>query len=66
MDNLQQLKTSVNNRQNGQRNIIYEYHKVALETYELMAKDIKRKIIRNLCLSILIFDKSDDMVIHFP
>ncbi|MFI9578816.1 accessory Sec system translocase SecA2 [Staphylococcus capitis] len=66
VDNLQQLKASVNNRQNGQRNIIYEYHKVALETYELMAKDIKRKIIRNLCLSILTFDKSDDMVIHFP
>lgn len=66
VDNLQQLKASVNNRQNGQRNIVYEYHKVALETYELMAKDIKRKIIRNLCLSILTFDKSDDMVIHFP
>ncbi|MFW3527767.1 accessory Sec system translocase SecA2 [Staphylococcus caprae] len=66
VDNLQQLKASVNNRQNGQRNVIFEYHKVALETYELMTKDVKRKMIRNLCLSILTFDKFDDMVIHFP
>lgn len=66
VDNLQQLKASVNNRQNGQRNVIFEYHKVALETYESMSKDIKRKIIRNLCLSIITFDKKDQMVIHFP
>ena len=43
----QQLKASVNNRQNGQRNVIFEYHKVALETYVLMTKDVKRKMIRN-------------------
>ena len=66
VDNLQQLKASVNNRQNGQRNVIFEYHKVALETYEYMSEDIKRKMVRNLCLSILTFDKDGDMVIHFP
>lgn len=66
VDNLQQLKASVNNRQNGQRNVIFEYHKVALETYEYMSEDIKRKMVRNLCLSILAFDKDGDMVIHFP
>ena len=55
---LQQLKASVNNRQNGQRNAIFEYHRVALETYEHMTMNIKREMIRNLCLSILTFDKS--------
>ena len=42
VDQLQQLKASVNNRQNGQRNAIFEYHKVALETYEMMLINIKR------------------------
>ena len=59
VDNLQQLKASVNNRQNGQRNVIFEYHKVALETYEYMSEDIKRKMVRNLCLSILAFDRTE-------
>lgn len=66
VDQLQQLKASVNNRQNGQRNAIFEYHKVALETYETMIINIKRSIIRNLCLSILTFDNKQDLVIHFP
>ncbi|UDI77286.1 accessory Sec system translocase SecA2 [Staphylococcus taiwanensis] len=66
VDQLQQLKASVNNRQNGQRNAIFEYHKVALETYEMMMIKVKRDIIRNLCLSILTFDKDNDLVVHFP
>lgn len=66
VDQLQQLKASVNNRQNGQRNAIFEYHKVALETYEMMLINIKRATIRNLCLSILTFDKEQDLVVHFP
>ena len=66
VDQLQQLKASVNNRQNGQRNAIFEYHKVALETYDMMLINIKRGIIRNLCLSILTFDKEQDLVAHFP
>ncbi|PNZ67037.1 accessory Sec system translocase SecA2 [Staphylococcus croceilyticus] len=66
VDQLQQLKASVNNRQNGQRNAMFEYHKVALETYENMIIKVKREIIRNLCQSILMFDKDDDLVIHFP
>ncbi|NKN67117.1 accessory Sec system translocase SecA2 [Staphylococcus haemolyticus] len=66
VDQLQQLKASVNNRQNGQRNAIFEYHKVALETYEMMLINIKRTTIRNLCLSILTFDKDQDLVVHFP
>lgn len=46
VDYLQQLKSNVNNRQNGQRNAIYEYHKVALESYEIMTMKLKRNIIR--------------------
>ena len=66
VDQLQQLKASVNNRQNGQRNAIFEYHKVALETYEMMLINIQRATISNLCLSILTFDKDQDLVVHFP
>ena len=66
VDYLQQLKANVNNRQNGQRNAIYEYHKVALESYEDMIITLKRNIIRNLCLSIITFDKHGDLVIYFP
>lgn len=66
VDQLQQLKASVNNRQNGQRNAIFEYHRVALETYEHMIINIKREMIRNLCQSILTFDKKQDLVINFP
>ena len=65
VDYLQQLKASVNNRQNGQRNAIYEYHKVALESYEDMTITLKRNIIRNLCLSIITFDKHGDLMIYF-
>ena len=66
VDYLQQLKASVNNRQNGQRNAVYEYHKVALESYEAMTIKLKRNIIRNLCLSIITFDKHGDLMIYFP
>ena len=66
VDYLQQLKASVNNRQNGQRNAVYEYHKVALESYEAMTITLKRNIIRNLCLSIITFDKHGDLMIYFP
>lgn len=66
VDHLQQLKASVRNRQNGQRNAIFEYHKVALESYEVMCNKIKGNIIRNLSQSMTTFDKDGDLVIHFP
>ena len=44
----------------------YEYHKVALESYEAMTIKLKRNIIINLCLSIITFDKHRDLVIYFP
>ncbi|NWK84785.1 hypothetical protein HYE69_08185 [Staphylococcus sp. GSSP0090] len=66
VDNLQQLKASVGNRQNGQRNAIFEYHKVALDAYEIMIYRIKRNIIRNICQSMMTYDDNGDLVIHFP
>lgn len=66
VDNLQQLKASVGNRQNGQRNAIFEYHKVALDAYDQMIIKIKRNMIRNLCQSMITYDEYDDLVIHFP
>lgn len=66
VDNLQQLKTSINNRQNGQRNAIFEYHKVSLESFNVMTQRIKQRIVKNSCLSMMTLDKTGDMVIHFP
>ncbi|MGV3033297.1 accessory Sec system translocase SecA2, partial [Staphylococcus chromogenes] len=66
VDHLQQLKSSVQNRQNGQRNAIFEYHKVALESFETMSTEIKGHIIHNLCQSVTTFDKEGKLVVHFP
>lgn len=66
VDHLQQLKSSVQNRQNGQRNAIFEYHKVALEFFETMSTEIKGHIIHNLCQSVTTFDKEGKLVVHFP
>ncbi|SUK19354.1 Protein export cytoplasm protein SecA2 ATPase RNA helicase [Staphylococcus aureus] len=43
VDYLQQLKANVNQRQNGQRNAIFEYHRVALDSFEVMTRNIKKK-----------------------
>lgn len=66
VDYLQQLKNSVNNRQNGKRNAMFEYHKEALDSYEIMRDDIKINIVRNLCLSIVSYDKEGEIIVHFP
>ncbi|AVQ34045.1 accessory Sec system translocase SecA2 [Staphylococcus muscae] len=66
VDHLQQLRGSINNRQNGQRNAIFEYHRVALASFESMRDVIKAHIIHNLCQSVATFDKQGDLVIHFP
>lgn len=66
VDYLQQLKSNVNQRQKGQRNSIFEYHKVALDSFKQMEDIIKHRIIRNLCLSIIDQQKNNDLTIHFP
>lgn len=66
VDHLQQLRGSINNRQNGQRNAIFEYHRVALASFETMREAIKVDIINNICQSVATFDKKGDLVVHFP
>ncbi|MCG9836636.1 accessory Sec system translocase SecA2, partial [Staphylococcus argenteus] len=46
VDYLQQLKASVNQRQNGQRNAIFEYHRVALDSFEVMTRNIKKRMVK--------------------
>ncbi|WP_236744728.1 hypothetical protein [Staphylococcus schleiferi] len=66
VDHLQKLKSSVNARQNGKRNPIFEYHRVALESFELMREAIKKDIVKYLCQSITGFDEKDRLIVHFP
>lgn len=60
------IKASVNQRQNGQRNAIFEYHRVALDSFEVMTRNIKKRMVKNICQSMITFDKEGMPVIHFP
>ncbi|MTV23691.1 accessory Sec system translocase SecA2 [Staphylococcus delphini] len=66
VDYLQQLKANVNQRQKGQRNAMFEYHKVALESFNHMTREIHHRIIRNVCLSIVDQQRNGSLTIHFP
>lgn len=66
VDNLQQIKANIGNKQNGERNIIFEYHRMALSSFEEMTGHIKTQMVRNLCMSIVTFDKKGNMLVHFP
>ncbi|MGV2876248.1 accessory Sec system translocase SecA2 [Macrococcus capreoli] len=66
VDNLQQIKGNVGNKQNGQRNIIFEYHRMALASFDLMTETIKANMVKNLCMSIVTYDKKGNMLVHFP
>ena len=66
VDYLQQLKNSISSRQLGRRNVIFEYHRTALESYSMMTSEAKRRMVRNLCLSMKDYDKKGNLVIHFP
>ncbi|MCE4957554.1 accessory Sec system translocase SecA2 [Macrococcoides caseolyticum] len=66
VDNLQQIKANIGNKQNGERNIIFEYHRMALKSFEEMTEHIKEQMVRNLCMSIVTFDKKGNMLVHFP
>lgn len=66
VDDLQQLRGSINNRQNGQRNAIFEYHRVSLVYFEAMREAVKAQIVNNICQSVTTFDKKGKLVVHFP
>lgn len=66
VDYLQQLKNSISSRQLGRRNVIFEYHRTALASYNTMSSESKRRMVRNLCLSMTDYDKKGNLIIHFP
>ncbi|UXR83479.1 accessory Sec system translocase SecA2 [Staphylococcus sp. IVB6214] len=66
VDTLQQLRSNINNRQNGSRNAIFEYHRVALTSFEMMCDAIKAQVVNNLCQSVPTFDKKGKLFVHFP
>ncbi|HHU6751662.1 TPA: accessory Sec system translocase SecA2 [Staphylococcus pseudintermedius] len=66
VDYLQRLKSSVNTRQNGKRIPIFEYHRVALESFEKMKGAIKKDTVKYLCQSITSYPKGESLVVHFP
>ncbi|UTH02238.1 accessory Sec system translocase SecA2 [Macrococcoides canis] len=66
VDYLQQLRSSMNNRQMGRRNAVFEYHRTALNSYQVMGERIKEDIVRNLALSMITYDKDGNMIVHFP
>ena len=66
VDYLQQLKGNINSWQLGRRNAILEYHRMAFFSYNEMTIEIKRRIVRNICLSITDYDKDDNLIVHFP
>ena len=66
VDYLQQLQAAVSGRSSAQRNLMFEYHKEALESFRKMEKTIKANIIRNILLSEVSLDKKDKLHIILP
>ncbi|ARJ51987.1 accessory Sec system translocase SecA2 [Staphylococcus lutrae] len=66
VDHLQKLKGSINARQSGKRNTTFEYHRVALESFEKMTVRIKKDIVKYLCQSMTSFDGDNRLIVHFP
>lgn len=65
VDYLQQLKQVIGTRQLAQRNIFYEYHREALESYRWMKDDIYVNAVRFLCLSYIDKNAKGETVVHF-
>ncbi|NQP34837.1 accessory Sec system translocase SecA2 [Streptococcus suis] len=66
VDYLQQFRVLVSSRQSAQRNTTYEFHREAFESYKTMQKTIKKNIIKNLALSMLVYNKDNELVAYFP
>lgn len=65
VDTLQQLKGAVLNRGSGQSNPIYEYHNEAHEYFEIMKRNIKGRILKNISLSSIEINKNGEADIYF-
>ena len=66
VDYLQQLQSAVSGRSSAQRNLMYEYHGEALESFRKMENRIKQNIIRNILLSEVSMDKKNRLHIILP
>ena len=66
VDYLQQLQYAVSGRSSAQRNPLYEYQRDALESFRKMERNIKTNIIRNILLSDVSLDKTDNLKILYP
>ncbi len=65
VDYLQQLRTVATARQTAQRNPVFEYHKEAYKSYNIMKKEIREQTFRNLLLSEVSFNENGDLQIYF-
>lgn len=65
VDYLQQLQTVAISRRSAQRNPIFEYHKEALLSYDLMREEIQKLIFKYLLLSKVSYGKKGELIIHF-
>jgi preprotein translocase subunit SecA len=66
VDYLQQLQAAVSGRSSAQRNLMYEYHAEALESFRKMEATVKKNIIRNVLLSEVRLDKKNKLHILLP
>ena len=66
VDYLQQLQPAVSGRSSAQRNLMFEYHAEALESFRKMESSIKRNIIRNILLSEVSMDNKNRLHIILP
>lgn len=66
VDYLQQLQAAVSGRMSAQRNLVFEYQREALESFQKMEKTILRNILRNILLSNVTIDKKDSLHILLP
>ncbi|MDG9734147.1 accessory Sec system translocase SecA2 [Leuconostoc pseudomesenteroides] len=66
VDQLQQLKNIVINRQFSQKNPIFEYQKEARNSFKEMKKQVDKAILKNIMLSDIDVSDNGKMTISFP
>lgn len=66
VDYLQQLQPIVSGRSTAQRNLVFEYHKEAYESFCKMERMALRDAMRNILLSDVYVDEESKMHIVFP
>ena len=66
VDYLQQLQSAVAGRASAQRNLVFEYHKDALESFHKMERTILKDAMRNILLSNVYVDAEQKLHILLP